>query len=84
MQQSPTIGVGELADLCGVTSTTCWRRVEKLKAKNIITQKQFLESMGILERARILERKMKFKEKSDLYLRIKRLFKNIMLKIIKS
>ncbi len=36
MQQSPTIGVGELADLCGVTSTTCWRRVEKLKAKNII------------------------------------------------
>lgn len=50
-----------------------------LKAKNIITQKQFLESMGILERARILERKMKFKEKSDLYLRIKRLLSpNIM------
>ena len=35
--------------------------------------------MGILERARILERKMKFKEKSDLYLRIKRLLSpNIM------
>ena len=50
-----------------------------LKAKNIITQKQFLESMGILERARILARKMKFKEKSDLYLRIKRLLSpNIM------
>ena len=50
-----------------------------LETKNIITQKQFLESMGILERARILERKMKFKEKSDLYLRIKRLLSpNIM------
>ena len=44
-----------------------------LKIKNIITQKQFLENMGIFERAKILARKMKFSEQSDLYLRIQRL-----------
>ena len=45
----------------------------KLKVKNIITQKEFLEQMGIIKRAEILSRKMKFSEKSDLYLRLKRL-----------
>tara|TARA_B100001057_G_scaffold266213_1_gene266411 strand:+ start:2271 stop:3335 length:1065 start_codon:yes stop_codon:yes gene_type:complete len=44
-----------------------------LKIKNIITQKQFLQEMGILERADIIAKKMKFREQSDLYLRIKRL-----------
>ena len=44
-----------------------------LKTKNIITQKQFLESMGIIERANIIAKKMKFSEQSNLYLRIKRL-----------
>jgi cyclopropane-fatty-acyl-phospholipid synthase len=44
-----------------------------LKVKNIITQKQFLERMGILERAQIMSNKMKFREQSDLYLRLKRL-----------
>ena len=43
------------------------------KIKNTITQRQFLENMGILERAKILARKMKFSEQSDLYLRIQRL-----------
>ena len=44
-----------------------------LKIKNVITQKQFLENIGILERAKILARKMKFSDQSDLYLRMKRL-----------
>ena len=44
-----------------------------LKIKNIITQKQFLENMGIIERANIVAKKMKFSQQSDLYLRIKRL-----------
>ncbi len=44
-----------------------------LKVKNIITQKEFLEKMGILERANFLAKKMKFREQTDLYLRIKRL-----------
>ncbi len=44
-----------------------------LKIKSLITQKEFLENMGILERAKILSKKMKFTEQSDLYLRIQRL-----------
>ncbi len=44
-----------------------------LKVSNIITQKEFLENMGIVERAKIVANKMKFVEQSDLYLRIKRL-----------
>ena len=44
-----------------------------LKVNNVITQKEFLENMGIIERAEIIAKKMKFSEQSDLYLRIKRL-----------
>ncbi len=46
---------------------------KKLKVKKIVTQKFFLESMGILERANILSKKMKFSDQSNLYLRLKRL-----------
>tara|TARA_B100001250_G_scaffold333815_1_gene299548 strand:- start:48 stop:1112 length:1065 start_codon:yes stop_codon:yes gene_type:complete len=44
-----------------------------LKVKKIVTQKFFLEKMGIIERANILSKKMSFKEQSNLYLRLKRL-----------
>ncbi len=44
-----------------------------LKIKNVITQKQFLENMGIFKRAQIVAKKMKFSEQANLYLRIKRL-----------
>ena len=44
-----------------------------LKIKNLISQKEFLESMGILDRAKIVAKKMKFSEQSDLYLRMQRL-----------
>jgi len=44
-----------------------------LKVKKIVTQKFFLEKMGIIERANSLSRKMSFKEQSNLYLRLKRL-----------
>ena len=44
-----------------------------LKIKRIITQKQFLENMGIVERAEILAKKMKFSDQTDLYTRLKRL-----------
>ncbi len=37
-----------------------------LNVKNIVTQKFFLERMGIVERARILEKKMTTKEKMDM------------------
>ena len=44
-----------------------------LKVKKIVTQKFFLEKMGIIERANNLSQKMSFKEQSNLYLRLKRL-----------
>ena len=44
-----------------------------LKIKDIISQKNFLKSMGIIERAEILSKKMKFTDQSNLYLSIKRL-----------
>ena len=44
-----------------------------LKVKKVISQKDFLKAMGILERAKILAKNMKFTEQSDLYLRIQRL-----------
>ena len=46
---------------------------KNLKVKEVVTQKFFLESMGILERANILGKKMKFSDQSNLYLRLKRL-----------
>ncbi len=44
-----------------------------LKVKKVVTQKFFLEKMGIMERANTLSRNMSFKEQSNLYLRLKRL-----------
>ncbi len=44
-----------------------------LNVKNVITQKQFLAKMGILERAQVISKTMKFREQSDLYLRLNRL-----------
>ena len=44
-----------------------------LKVKKIVTQKFFLEKMGIIERANDLSQKMSFREQSNLYLRLKRL-----------
>ncbi len=44
-----------------------------VKTKKLISQKKFLENMGILERAKILAKKMKFTQQSDLYLRMERL-----------
>ncbi len=44
-----------------------------LKVKKIVTQKFFLETMGILERANILSKRMNFNEQANLYLRLKRI-----------
>jgi len=44
-----------------------------LKIEKPLSQKEFLENMGIIERAKLLSKKMKFSEKSDLYLRLQRL-----------
>ena len=44
-----------------------------LKIKNTVSQKEFLKNMGIIERADMIGKKMKFKDQSNLYLRLKRL-----------
>ncbi len=44
-----------------------------LKTKDLVTQKEFLETMGIWDRAKMIAKKKKFTEQSDLYLRIQRL-----------
>ena len=52
---------------------------ENLKVKKIVTQKEFLQRMGIMERAEIIARKLKFREKTNLYLRLKRLISSKMM-----
>ncbi len=44
-----------------------------LKVTKTIPQQRFLKNMGIIERAEIISKKMKFKDKSNIYLRLKRL-----------
>jgi len=44
-----------------------------LDVKKIIHQREFLKKIGILERANILSKKMTFKEKANMYYRLKRL-----------
>ena len=43
------------------------------KVKKIVSQKDFLKNMGIIERAEIISKKMKFTDQTNLYLRLKRL-----------
>ena len=44
-----------------------------LKVKKIISQKKFLINMGIIKRAEIIAKKMKFKDQANMYLRLKRI-----------
>ena len=44
-----------------------------LEVKKIITQNEFLQKIGIMQRANILSKKMTFKAKMDMFYRIKRL-----------
>ncbi len=44
-----------------------------LSVNKVISQKEFLEKMGILQRAEIIAKNLKFNDQSNLYLRLKRL-----------
>ena len=44
-----------------------------LNVKKVITQSEFLQKMGIIERANILSKNITFKSKANMYYRIKRL-----------
>ena len=55
-----------------------------LKVKKIVSQKFFLETMGIIERAKILEKNMTFEQKNYMSLTLKRLLhKNLMGELFK-
>ena len=45
----------------------------KLKVKKIVPQQMFLKKMGIIKRAEIISKKMKFRDQTNMYLRLKRL-----------
>ena len=45
----------------------------KLEVKKIVTQSEFLQKLGIVERANILAQKANFKRKADIYYRLKKL-----------
>ena len=68
-----------------ITSLVNFRLLEEyflkknMKVKKIVSQKFFLEKMGIIERAKILEKKMNSKQKDYMALTLKRLLhKNFM------
>ena len=64
------------ADITSHVNFTLLREFFKnndLKVKNIVSQQKFLRSMGIIERAEIIAKKMKFKDQSNMFLRLKRL-----------
>jgi NADH dehydrogenase [ubiquinone] 1 alpha subcomplex assembly factor 7 len=44
-----------------------------LTIKKIVSQQRFLKNMGIIKRAEIIAKKMKFRDQSNMYLRLKRL-----------
>ena len=46
---------------------------KKLNVKEIITQNEFLTKIGIINRANILSKKMTFKEKANMFYRLKKL-----------
>ena len=48
-------------------------RKNNLNVEKITTQNEFLKKIGILERANILSKKMTFKEKTNMFYRLKRL-----------
>jgi len=67
------VGNADITSLVNFNLLKSHLKKKKLKVNNIVTQKFFLEKMGIVNRAEIASQKMNFKEKSDLYLRLQRL-----------
>ena len=67
------IGSSDITSLVNFGLLKDYLSQNKLTLNKIVTQSFFLKRIGILNRAEILSHKMTFKNKSDLYLRLKRL-----------
>ena len=67
------IGNADITSLVNFYLLKNYLKKKKLETNNVVTQDVFLKKMGIINRAEIISKKMNFKEKSDLYLRLQRL-----------
>ena len=67
------IGKSDITYLVNFNLLKEYFEMKNLTVKNIVTQKFFLEKMGIIERAKILEKNMNNKEKCNMFLTLKRL-----------
>ena len=67
------LGKADITSLVNFSLLEEYFKKQNLKVKKIVSQKFFLERMGIIARANILSKKMSFNEQSNLYLRMKRL-----------
>ena len=67
------IGSSDITSLVNFGLLKDYLAKNKLTLNRVVSQSFFLKRIGILNRAEILSHKMTFKDKSDLYLRLKRL-----------
>jgi len=67
------VGSSDITSLVNFELLKDYLSKNKLTLNKIVSQSFFLKKIGILNRAEILSRKMTFKDKSDLYLRLQRL-----------
>ena len=67
------IGNSDITSLVNFKLLKDYLSNNNLTLNKIVSQSFFLKRIGILDRAKIISRKMSFKEKSDLYLRLHRL-----------
>ena len=67
------LGEADITSLVNFTMLKDYFNNKGLFASNIVSQNFFLSRLGILSRAEILSKKMNFKDKADLYYRLKRL-----------
>ena len=70
------IGEADITSLVNFNLLKEYFKKNRLDVSKVVNRNIFLKKLGILERAEILSIKMDFKEKVDLYLRVKRLLDN--------
>jgi len=67
------VGDADITSLVNFNLLENYLKKKTLKVNNVVTQEFFLKKIGIINRAEIVSKKMNFKEKSNLYLRLQRL-----------
>ena len=67
------LGKADITSLVNFRLLEEYFKKKKLKCKKIVSQKFFLEKMGIIERAKILEKNMNFKQLNYMSLTLMRL-----------